>query len=119
MSPKDESLKKNETEVYRNLYGDLSALEPQRPKFKVGDNVRISKKTNNIFEINAVQMTIPVTYELEDSNKERLDGSFCKAELQKMEQMFRIEEVLRRDKKNDMALVNGKDIHRSLIHGCR
>ena len=44
MSPKDASLKKNETKVYKNLYGDLSALEPQRPKFKVGDNVRISKK---------------------------------------------------------------------------
>ena len=44
MSPKDTSLKKNETKVYRNLYGDLSAFEPQPPKFKVGDNVRISKK---------------------------------------------------------------------------
>ena len=45
MSPKDASLKKNETKVYKNLYGDLSALEPQQPKFKVGDNVRISKKS--------------------------------------------------------------------------
>ena len=27
MSPKDASLKKNETIVYRNLYGDFSALE--------------------------------------------------------------------------------------------
>ena len=48
MSPKAASLKKNETKVYRNLYGDLSALEPQPPKFKVGDNVRISKKKSMI-----------------------------------------------------------------------
>ena len=27
MSPKDASLKKSETKVYRNLYGDFSALE--------------------------------------------------------------------------------------------
>ena len=33
MSPKYASLKKNETKIYRNLYGDLSALEPQPPKF--------------------------------------------------------------------------------------
>ena len=71
MSPKDASLKKNETKVYRNLYGDLSALEPQIPKFKVGDNVRISKKkamfekgytprwTEEIFKLNEVQMTRP------------------------------------------------------------
>ena len=51
MSPKDASLKKNETQlkVYQNLYGDLTALEPQQPKFKVGDNVRISQK-KSMFE---------------------------------------------------------------------
>ena len=43
------SLKKNETKVYINLYGDLSALEPRQSKFKVGDNVRISKK-KSMFE---------------------------------------------------------------------
>ena len=49
MSPNDASPKKNETNVYRNLYGGLSALESQQPKFKVGDNVRISKK-KSMFE---------------------------------------------------------------------
>ena len=60
--------------MYRNLYGDLSAIEPQPPKFKVGDNVRISMKkamfgkgytprsTEEIFKINEVQMTRSVTY---------------------------------------------------------
>ena len=118
MSPKDASLKKNETKVYRNLYCDLSILELQPPKFKVGDNVRISEKkamfgqaytprwTEEIFKIDAVQMTRPVTYKREDLNKERIDGSFYEAELQKTEQeMFRIEKVFRRNKKNGMALV--------------
>ena len=96
----------------------MSALEPQQPKFKVGDNVRISKKksmfekgytprwTEEIFKINEVQMTRPVTYKLEALNEERIEGSFYEAELQKTEQeMFRIEKVLRRDKKNGMAVV--------------
>ena len=51
-------------------------------------------------------MTRPVTYKLEDLNEEKKEGSFYEAELQKTEQeMLRIEKVLRRDKKNDMALV--------------
>ena len=80
ISPEDASLKKNETKVYRSLYGDLSALESQLPKFKVGDNVRISKKamfekgytprwTEEIFKIYEVQMIRPVTYKLEDLNE--------------------------------------------------
>ena len=81
MSPKDASLKKNESKVYKSLYGILSALEPPQPKFKVGDNVRISKKnsmfekgytprwTTEIFKIYEVQMTRPVTYKLEDLNE--------------------------------------------------
>ena len=110
MSPKDASQKKNETKVYRNLYGDLSAFEPQPPKFKVGDNSRIRKKksmfekgytprwTEEIFKINEVQMTRSVTYKLEDLNEERIEGSFYEAGLQKTDkEMFRIEKVLRRD----------------------
>ena len=59
-----------------------------------------------ISKINAVQTTIRVTCKLEDLNKERIDSSFYEAELRKTEQeMFRIEKVLRRDKKNGLALV--------------
>ena len=96
----------------------MSALGPQLPKFKVGDNVRISKEksmfekgytlrwTEEIFKIYEVQMTRPVTYKLEDVNEERIESSLYEAELQKTEQeMFRIEKVLRRDKKNGTALV--------------
>ena len=76
----------------------MSALEPQPPKFKVCDNVRISKKkamfekgytprwTEEIFKIYEVQMTRPGTYKLEDLNEERIEDSFYEAELQKTEQ---------------------------------
>ena len=51
-------------------------------------------------------MTRPVTYKLEDLNEKRIKGSFHEAELQKTEQeIFRIEKVFRKDKKNGMALV--------------
>ena len=96
----------------------MSALDPQLSKFKVGDNVRISKKksmfekgytlrwTEQIFKIYEGQMTRPVTYKLEDLNEERIEGCSYEAEMQKTEQeMFRIEKVLRRDNKNGMALV--------------
>ena len=43
-------------------------------------------------------------------NEERIEGSFYEAELEKTEQeMFRIEKVLRRDKKNGMALVKWRE----------
>ncbi len=117
MSPKEASLKKNETEVHRNLYGGIdNSTKPA--KFKVGDAVRISKKksifekgytprwTEEVFRVVEVQVTTPVTYKLEDLNEEKIDGSFYEAELQKTEQgVFRIEKVLRRDKKNGMVLV--------------
>ena len=51
-------------------------------------------------------MTRPVTCKLEDLNEERIKGSFYEAELQKIKhELFRIEKVLRKDKKNGMALV--------------
>ena len=37
------SKKKNEEKVSGNLYGDLIYLKPKKPKFAIGDKVRISK----------------------------------------------------------------------------
>ena len=36
--------------------------------------------TEEIFKINEVQMTRPVTYKLEDLNEERIEGFFYEAE---------------------------------------
>ena len=42
MTPVEASDKRNEGTVYFNLYGDIETLK-QKPKFKIGDKVRISK----------------------------------------------------------------------------
>ncbi len=96
MSPKEASLKKNETEVHRNLYRDMTSSS-KSAKFKVDDTVRISKKksifekgytprwTEELFKIVDVQATHPVMYKLEDLNEEKIEGSFYAAELQKTE----------------------------------
>ena len=87
------------------------------PKFKVGDNVRISKY-KNIFAkgytpnwsevfINKIKNAIPWTYAISDLNGEEIAGSFYEKELQKTNQKeFRIEKVLKR--KGDKLYVKWK-----------
>ena len=81
MTPEEASKKKNENAVYYNLYGDMTQLS-SKPKFKIGDKVRISKYkrkvfdkgytpnwTEEIFLIDKIQSTNPITYILKDLNK--------------------------------------------------
>ena len=49
MTPVEASKKKNESTVYFNLYGDTEQLS-SKPKFKVGDKVRISKYKRKVFD---------------------------------------------------------------------
>ena len=49
MTPIEASKKKNEGTVYFNLYGDTEQLS-SKPKFKVGDKVRIGKYKRNVFD---------------------------------------------------------------------
>ena len=83
MTPTEASKKKNEGTVYFNLYGDMEQLS-YKPKFKIGDKVRISKYkrkifdkgytpnwTEEIFIIDEIKYTNPITYKLKDlHNKE-------------------------------------------------
>ena len=48
MKPVEASKKKNEENVFANLYGDLIYLKPKKTKFVIGDKVRISKYETNI-----------------------------------------------------------------------
>ena len=119
MTPAEASKKKNESKVWSNLYGDLIYLKPGKPKFSVGDKVRISKYkkkvfdkgytpnwTEEIFVIDKVLPTKPVTYSIVDLMGEPIKGSFYEQELQKAKQQtFRIEKVIRRDNKKKIALV--------------
>ena len=79
------------------------------PKFKVGDNVRISKYKNifakgyrpnwseELFVVNKVQNTVPWSYLINDLKFEEINGSFYEKELQNTNQKeFRIEKVIKR-----------------------
>ena len=89
------------------------------PKFKVGDNVIISKYKNifakgytlnwpeEVFVINKITNTVPWTYAISDLNGEEITGIFFEKELQKTSQKeFRIEKVLKR--KGDKLYVKWK-----------
>ena len=78
-------------------------------KFKVGDNVRISKYksifaegytanwSGEVFVISKIKNTVPWTYVINDLNGEEINGSFYEKELQRTSQkVFRIERVLKR-----------------------
>ena len=92
MTPVEATKKKNESTVYFNLYGNMEQLV-SKPKFKVGDKVRISKYkrkvfdngytpswTEEIFLVDKIQSTNPITYRLKDLNNEEIQGSFYEPE---------------------------------------
>ena len=107
-----------------NVTGDYYAeynesFNKKDPKFKVGDNVRISKYKNifakgytpnwseKVFVINKIRNTVPWTYVISDLNGEEITGSFYIKELQKTSQkQFRIEKLIRR--KDGMSNVKWK-----------
>ncbi|KAL9988940.1 hypothetical protein ACROYT_G003436 [Oculina patagonica] len=121
MTPTEASKKKNEGTVYFNLYGDMEPLST-KPKFKVGDKVRISKYKRIVFDkgytpnwseemfvITKIQHTNPITYKLKDLRDEKIQGSFYESELLKAKQdVFRIDKVIRKDYKKKQALVKWK-----------
>ena len=49
MAPAQASTKKNQSAVYINLYGNMEQLS-SKPKFKVGDKVRISNYKRKVFD---------------------------------------------------------------------
>ena len=122
MTPVEVSLKKNEKQVYKNLYGkelkkgtivdgerSREDVARSKPKFKLGDFVRIPKQksvfekgytprwTEEVFQVVQIAYTNPVTYKLKDSSGEQIQGSFYEQELQKTkQQVYRIERVLQK-----------------------
>ena len=97
-------------------YNEVSNIT--KPKFKVGDHVRISKY-KNIFTkgytqnwseevfVSKIINTVPQTYVISDLGGDKIAGSFYEKELQKTNQeKFRIEKVLKR--KGDKLYVKWK-----------
>ena len=113
MSPLDARKPSNHEQVFKNLYFKKVQARRIKPKYAVGDRVRITVKKNQfekgftinwsdkIYTISQVLKTLPPTYKIRD-DKEEIEGSFYQQELQKTsENTFRIEKVLKRIKKPD------------------
>ena len=113
-------------EVTNDYYGEYNEdpSNKKNPKFKVADNVRISKYKNifakgyipnwseEVFAINKIENTVPWIYAISDLNGEEITGSFYEKELQKTNQKeFRIEKVLKR--KGDKLYVKWKGYNNS------
>jgi hypothetical protein len=93
-----------------NLYGDIVHDNSPRPKpkFAVLNEIRItvnkdvfrkgylSRWTEELFTVSAIQYTDPITYKVKDLNGEEIKGTFCEQEMQKSTQdTFHIERVLK------------------------
>ena len=119
MTPKEARKPENYGKAYFHLYGDLGSAGA-KPAFAVGDSVRISKYkrktfdkgytpnwTEEVFTIDKIQMTHPITYKIRDGNGEEIQGTFYGEELQKTDQkIYRIEKIIR--KRGNKALVKWK-----------
>ena len=116
----NKSIKMKPVDVKDNTYiGFKKEVNDKNPKFKVGDQVRISKYKNifakgympnwseEIFIIKKIKNTVPWTYVINDLNVEEIIGTFYENELQGTSQKeLRTEKVLK--KKGDKLYVKGK-----------
>ena len=108
-------------EVTNDYYAEYNEdpSNKKNPKFKVADNVRISKYKNifakgyipnwseEVFIINKTKNAVPLTYSISRLNGEETSGSFYEKKLQKTNQKkIRIEKRLKR--KGDKLYVKWK-----------
>ena len=114
MKPKDVTTANVETLIQR-----LSQNNRRRtvPKFNIGDKVRVSKNkhvfkkgytpnwTTEIFTVNRMMPTSPVTYKIKDYQDEPIAGGFYEEELleTKYPNVYLVEKVLK--KRGDRAYV--------------
>ena len=104
------SIKMKPVHVKNNTYINFrNRVNDKDPKFKIGDQVRISKYKNilakgyvpnwseEMFIISTIKNTVPWTYVLNDLNGEEIIGTFYEKELQATNQQeFRVEKVLKK-----------------------
>ena len=114
-TPVEASDKKNKNRVWMKLNGK-ARTNPDKPKFSVGDKVRITKKKSNfekgytprwteeVFTVLQIQYTDPPTYKISDHHGEEIQGTFYEQEMQKTNQdIFRIEKVIRKEKNRSLV----------------
>ena len=114
------TIKTKPIDVTGDYYAEYNEnFNKKDPKFKVGDNVRISKYKNifakgytpnwseEVFVASKIKNTVVWTYVISDLNGEEITGSFYEKELQKTSQKeFRIKKIIRR--KGDKFYVKWK-----------
>lgn len=124
--------KDNERRLLNTVYNsDLLWSRKMRSKFKLGDLVRISKYkhvfskgytpnwTTEIFKINRIHYTNPITYQLNDLEGNEIKGTVYQQELQlaKQSKLYLVEKIIR--KKGNKVYVKWlgfDDDHNSWIH---
>ena len=106
MAPKDLTFK-NERMVWKRLYGQRMKPTKKKPKFRVGDRVRLNKKhhmfkkgylpgwTEEVFTVHRVIKGPVNTYKICELDDTPLEGTFYKEDLQKVhvddDGLFRVE----------------------------
>ena len=97
----------NAQKVWHTLYDKKKA--PKRPRFKVGDTVRLVRKKNifekgydeswteEVFTVAKIVPSRPPSYKLKEYDGSDIKGSFYEQELQKVKKpsVFRIEKILK------------------------
>ena len=124
------TIKMKPIEVMDDYYAEYNEdpSNKKNPKFKVGDNVRISKYkdifakgytpnwSEEVFIISKIKNTVPWIYAISDLNGEEITESFYEKEWPKTSQKeFRIEKYLK--EKMIICMSNGKGIIMHLIVG--
>lgn len=107
MAPKSVN-KRNEKILLNTVYNNLKTFK--KGKYKINDFVRISKYKNvfekgytpnwssEVFKVNKIFITNPITYQLEDLNGNIIKGGFYEEELMmtKTSNIYLIEKIIKR-----------------------
>ena len=123
MTPTEASKIKNESTVYGNLYPLNNLNELSTHKYQDGDKVRISKYkqtfakgylpnwTTELFIVNKVLNTQPITYKIKDLNGEEITGIFYEPELVKFDKPdddYQVEKILKTRTSRGAKAIKGK-----------
>lgn len=130
MKPKNVTIE-NEKKLLTNIYGKRQLNHIRKIKFRIGDKVRVSKYkhvfekgytpnwTTEIFTINKIQHTNPVTYKLVDYQNKAIEGGFYQEEFTGVADagIYLVEKVLqKRGNKLFVKWLGFDDSHNSWIN---
>ena len=109
----------NESQVRKILFPKVKKLKKHTKKhFKKGDSVRVTrmkrafqkgyeqKWSHEVFVVNSINKTYPVTYGIKDYKGDEIKGSFYKNELQlvdKSDSIYQIEKVVKKRKRRNQT----------------